>query len=64
MIPSYLKPFLTPDGYIIETDELMQRLRLLDLCGGFQLTQGSTVKTVIQAAFCTWIQKQTCFIKK
>lgn len=44
MILSYLKPFLIPDGYIIETDELKQRLRLLDLCGGFQLTQGSTEK--------------------
>lgn len=67
MIPSCLKPFLVPDRYIVETDELMKRLMLLDLCSGFQLTQGSAEKTIMpghRLQFCTLIQKQTGFIKK
>lgn len=66
MMTCYLKPFFVPDHCVFQTDELMKRLRLMDMCNK-QMGHRSVEKAIIQEhrlQFSTLIQEDTDFIQK
>lgn len=66
MMTCYLKPFFVPDHCVFQTDELMKRLRLMDMCNK-QMGHRSVEKAIMQEhrlQFSTLIQEDTEFIQK